>query len=94
MNTEQIIKGMKIGDVQFYVNKVRHKFRVLNNMPDTHGLSLNDAVDNWVHRTDDFSAQSFCDYVNSKGTGFICCLPTKRNIKKYLRYTTQQPSNK
>lgn len=79
-----MIREFRIADIEFYVNKKRHKFRVLNDMPDTFGFSIEGAVDNWLARTNDFSAQNFCDYVNNKNTGYICCLPTKQNINKYL----------
>lgn len=70
--------------VQFFVNKVRFRFMVLHNLPEVHGLSLNDAVNSWVHRTDKFTAQSFCDYIVSKNTDHICIQATKKNVEKYF----------
>lgn len=83
------MKELKVGTVEFFVGKVRHRFKVINDMPETHGLSHNDAVTNWVHRTDNYSAQSFCDYVESKGTGNVCCIASNKNIKKYLQHSKQ-----
>lgn len=80
---------MKEGDiiastVQFFVDGVRIRFVVLHNLPEVHGLSLNDAVINWANRTDKHTAESLCKYINSKGTDHVCILPTKKNIAKYL----------
>lgn len=75
--------GLKIGDVQFKVGGKPHKFSVINNLPGTFGLSLEGAVDNWLARTDDYSADSFCKYVTSKDSSIICCKPTLENKTKY-----------
>ena len=46
-------------------------FPIWHNLPDTFGLSLECAVENWAVRTDQYTVDSLCDYINSKDTGFI-----------------------
>ena len=67
-------------DVQFNVGKKQVKFSIIHNMPETHGLSFNDALNNWLPRTNDYTAQSLIDYINSKGTGVI--VMTKEEYNK------------
>lgn len=78
------MEQMVASTVQFFVDGVRIRFVVLHNLPEIHGLSINDAVTNWAHRTDKHTAQNLCDYIGSKGTGHICVPSTKKNIEKYL----------
>lgn len=63
---------LRRADIQFYRGKELIKFSVYNNLPDTHGLSIQDAVDNWVVRTDTFTALSLCEYVMSKDESIVC----------------------
>jgi len=59
------------------------KFNIIHNMPDVPGLRIEDAVENWIPRTDKYTANSFCEYVNSKNTGFICMTEgAYENMKK------------
>lgn len=44
-------------------------FSVFSNLPNVLGLSIKDAFYNWVHRTTDYSPESFIKYVRSKNTG-------------------------
>lgn len=42
------------------------KFIICHNMPETQGLSIEDAMVSWLARTDEYTAQSFVDYIMSK----------------------------
>lgn len=42
------------------------KLTICHNMPETQGLSIEDALPNWLARTRDYTAQSFVDYIMSK----------------------------
>lgn len=42
------------------------KFSVVSNLPKDFGLNIEDAFQNWLYRTSDFTAESFVEYVNSK----------------------------
>jgi hypothetical protein len=75
---------MKVSTVEFYVDKVRIRFKVIHNLQDVHGLSLEDAVNSWVVRTNEFTAISLCNYINEKKSGHLCVIPTRKNIIKYL----------
>lgn len=63
--------GFNIATITFEENKYP-PFHVLHNMPIylTHN-SVSAAVDNWMARTDEFTAQSFKRYVEGKNTGHI-----------------------
>lgn len=53
--------------------KLEHiSFDVWHNLPNVLGLSLQNAVENWVHRTTIFTAHNLCDYIQGKNTGYIC----------------------
>ena len=47
-------------------------FKIIHNLPEVPGMCIDDALQNWIPRTDTYTAKSFCDYINSKKTGFIC----------------------
>lgn len=48
------------------------KFSVIHNLPEINGLSLRDALENWMFRTKKFTAKSLCKYINNKQTGYTC----------------------
>lgn len=62
---------MTRADIEFNVDKKPVKFVVMHNIPDHFGMSLDDALTNWLYRTKEYTAKSFCAYVRSKQTGFI-----------------------
>ena len=72
--------NLKSATVEFNVNNKKTSFIVYHNLPDIQGLSLGEAVINWVNRTIHFDAKSLCDYIKSKNTGYICM--TEKNFKK------------
>ena len=43
-----------------------NKIEVVHNLPDTPGLSFEDAVPNWALRTTKYTPDSLCDYINEK----------------------------
>lgn len=59
-------------NVSFKVGKKEYSFNVWHNLPENSGLSLSDAVQNWICRTNDYTAKSLCNYIDSKDTGFTC----------------------
>jgi len=59
-------------DIKFEVNKIPHAFTVYQNLPETRGLSIEDALNSWVHRTKTYTVYSFCKYVMKKDPSIIC----------------------
>jgi hypothetical protein len=70
------------GDAEFMVNGKKIKFSIIHDMPETKGLSFSDALTNWVYRTNEYTAESFVEYVNSKHTGFVCMTEDEYNNLK------------
>ena len=52
-------------------------FTVYHNLPNVQGLSFDNAFANWYVRTNVFTAKSLCDYIMSKGTGYVCSTKQK-----------------
>lgn len=50
-------------EVNFLVNGRPVKFEVVHNIPDFMA-----ALENWIHRTNNYTAKSLCNYVNGKQT--------------------------
>jgi hypothetical protein len=59
-------------NVKFDVNDKPIKFSVIHNLPQTQGLNFDAALENWLYRTDKYTAKSLCDYIMSKETGYVC----------------------
>lgn len=59
-------------DVSFCVDGKKHSFTVVHNLPKIHGLSFEDALNNWIYRTAKYSATSLCKYIMGKHTGYVC----------------------
>jgi len=66
------MKNLMNTTIKFKVGKKSVQFDVEHNLPDISGLSMSDAVTNWVHRTDDYTAESLSEYINSKDSGHYC----------------------
>ena len=60
----------KLAEIEFHVDGIKHSFKCINNMPETFGLSLQNAVENWSIRTDDPSFDSLRKYVYDKTPEF------------------------
>lgn len=70
-------------DIEFKINKKKVAFSIIHNLPEVHGMSIEDALDNWLARTEEFTAKSLADYVNSKNTGSL--IMTEEEYKKLLK---------
>lgn len=71
-------------DVEFKVKGKPIKFSVIHNLPNDFGLSFNNALDNWLERTNTFTAHSLCKYILSKQTGFVAITENQyQRISKY-----------
>lgn len=64
---------MKItkSEVEFNVGKKHIKFTIIHDLPNKAGLSFDNALQNWIARTTDFTAESLCKYILSKNTVHI-----------------------
>jgi hypothetical protein len=58
--------------IKFEVDGKPIEFTVEHNLPEISGLSMSDAVNNWVHRTNDYTAESLSKYINDKPTEHYC----------------------
>jgi hypothetical protein len=58
--------------VEFKLDGKPNAFVVIHNLPNVKGLSIEDAVMNWIYRTRKFTAENFCQYIRSKNTGHVC----------------------
>jgi len=58
--------------VRFYVDYKEYNFKVYHNLPDTFGLSFEDAFNSWLYRTRSFTGKSLCKYIMSKNSEYIC----------------------
>ncbi len=56
--------------VNFNVHDEPRSFNIVHNLPDVPGLRIEDALENWLARTDDYSADSFVKYIRSKETDY------------------------
>lgn len=65
-------KDLHRAEICFKVGEIDHEMVVMTNLPETFGMSIDGAVENWLMRTKDFSVKSFCDYVESKDSTIIC----------------------
>ena len=70
-------------DVQFNVGKQKIKFAIIHNMPLTFGLSFNDAMENWLVRTNIHTPESLVKYIKSKNTGVM--VMTEEEYKGVLK---------
>lgn len=53
-------------DVRFKVKNSLIHFKIYHNLPETFGMNFEGALDNWLSRTKEYTAQSLCDYILSK----------------------------
>ena len=65
---------MKITKVQVLLKSGRKavKFTIYHNLQDDFGLSFNDALQNWIHRYNQCTAESLRDYIKGKVPDCIC----------------------
>jgi hypothetical protein len=73
-----------LAEIEFEVDAKPVKFSVYHNLPDTFGLSLQDALENWFIRTDKYTAASLCNYIKNKGIEYVCMTETQyKRLNKY-----------
>jgi hypothetical protein len=58
--------------ITFKVDGVPHELDIVHNLPNQFGLSIENALDNWLARTKDYTEEAFIKYINDKNTAFIC----------------------
>jgi hypothetical protein len=56
---------MTHSEISFNVNGKKVSFEIIHNLPPA--LDVFSALESWIHRTKDFTAKSFCNYITSKG---------------------------
>ncbi len=62
--------------IQFRVNGKLTQFTVEHNLPNTHGMDIDNAIENWANRTKEYTAESLCEYIKGKdGSNTIICNP-------------------
>lgn len=71
--------------VNFKLDKKPIMFFIYHNMPEIPGLSFNDAMENWLARTSDFTDKSLVSYIMSKNTGYTAL--TKESYDLILENT-------
>ena len=52
--------------IQFSVDEQKYKFAIIHDLPKIPGLRIEDALENWLARTSEYTAESFCEYINDK----------------------------
>jgi len=58
-------------EVSFKANGKQISLVVIHDLPNKPGLSIEDALQNWLARTVDYTSESLCKYILSKNTGHI-----------------------
>lgn len=79
------MNNLQKANIEFNVDGKPVKFSVIHNLPANFGLNIDGAVDNWLARTEEYTAQSLVDYINSKNTGYFCI--TEREYNKIMAQT-------
>ena len=71
-------------EVRFTLRKSLIRFKIYHNLPETSGMNIEGAIDNWTARTKVFTAQSLCDYILSKDIDGIFAITerTYNQLKK------------
>lgn len=64
-------------DVSLSLGGRQIEFSVIHNLPER--LSFENAFENWMHRTDTFTAKSLVKYINSKNKGYTAMTEKKYN---------------
>ena len=52
--------------VSFDVNEQHVEFEIIHNLPNVPGVCFDDALENWLARTAEYTAESLCRYILSK----------------------------
>ena len=67
-------------DVEFKVNGRPVKFVIIHNLQNKFGMSFDGALDNWLARTNKYTAKSLCKYIMSKDESFVAM--TEKQFKR------------
>ena len=67
-------------NVEVKVNDKWIKFTIIHNLHNRFGMSFIDALDNWLVRTNTFTATSLCKYIKSKDESFVAM--TEKQYKR------------
>lgn len=59
-------------EIKFNHGNIKVRFIVKHNLEE-YGLNIEDALTNWLVRTDEYTSKSFCDYVVSKNPLNLIC---------------------
>lgn len=70
-------------EFELSINKKKWRFKIIHDMPEIFGLSINDAFENWLVRTDDYTPESFKAYIDSKNIG--ATVYTEKQYKQNLK---------
>ena len=71
-----------LSTISFKISGKLYKFEIIHKMPQQRGLTIEDAVNNWLYRTTEFTADSLCEYINTK-TGFKVAMTRAEHDKIY-----------
>jgi hypothetical protein len=82
MNIDKFIEAA----VEFNVGKSHVKFKVIHNLSGTFGMNFDGALNAWLARTKNYTANSLCHYIKSKDESFIAM--TEAQYQKLLKLGT------
>lgn len=77
--------GMLKCDIKFDIDKKRYSFSIVHNLPDVPGLRIEDAVQNWIFRAEEYTGADLCRYIASKDLEFIA-VTLNNYLKKGFKY--------
>lgn len=81
--------------IEFAVDGKPVKFKVEHNCPDVPGLSINNALTNWIPRAKEFSGKDFARYIRSKGFNCKVTQETEHIYKaEFITIPLQIPKKK
>lgn len=67
---------------QLYKNNKKWKvLEIITNLPKTKGLSVDDAFESWLARTDKYTEESLVEYINSKSSMTNCYAYTQKELE-------------
>lgn len=64
-------------EIEFEFAGVQFHWEIVHNLPKTRGMSIGDALENYIARTDTPTDTGFCNYIQSKGFTAV----TKRDFE-------------
>ena len=67
---EHFKSKLQKAEVSFFLEDEEVSFSIWHNLPQSQGMNIEAAVQNWLVRTKQYTAKSLCRYINSKNTGY------------------------